>query len=71
VFSAHIHILIRHCIGTAPAFLIDRPKLGPAYNALGLSYVEEGRLSEAKTAFEQAIRVDPEYAQAENNLGAL
>src|SRR3989442_14072505 len=29
-----------------------------------------GRLDEARGAFEQAPRLDPEYAQAHNNLGA-
>ena len=47
------------------------PKLGLAYNALGMIYVQEGQVSEAEAAFQKAIRVDPQYAEAKSNLGAL
>jgi Flp pilus assembly protein TadD len=40
-------------------------------NQLGMSYHLLGRFPEAQTAYQRAIKADPEYAAARNNLGAL
>ena len=39
-----------------------------AYNNLGLLWLKAGRLSEAKTAFEEALRQKPDDTAARNNL---
>ncbi len=38
---------------------------------LGLSYVKSGKHLEAVNAFKQAIRIEPDYADAHYNLGIL
>jgi tetratricopeptide (TPR) repeat protein len=42
-----------------------------AYNRLGRLLVQAKRYEEAKSAFENAIRIDPNFAMAHSNLGAL
>lgn len=39
------------------------------YNALGVSYVRDGKLDKGITQFETAVRVQPGYVTAWNNLG--
>ena len=40
-------------------------------NVLGMSYHFLGRLKESQTAYERAIKADPDWAAPRNNLGAL
>jgi tetratricopeptide (TPR) repeat protein len=39
------------------------------WNSLGLCHISAGRIREASQAFEQAIRIDANFADAYNNLG--
>jgi tetratricopeptide (TPR) repeat protein len=42
-----------------------------AWNGLGMSYLDAGRLDEADRAFLKALSIDPDYELALNNIGAL
>jgi Tfp pilus assembly protein PilF len=42
----------------------------PAYH-LGLVYLRQGQLDQAKAAFEQAITISPQYPEAYYNLGSI
>jgi tetratricopeptide (TPR) repeat protein len=42
--------------------------LGPAYNNLGVVLFKQGRFGEARTAFENCLRVDPAHRGAQSNL---
>lgn len=44
---------------------------GPAHNHLGVELAKQGRLAEARTNFEEAIRLEPRWADPYNNLGNL
>ena len=39
------------------------------YNALGVSYVRDGKLEKGITQFENAVKLQPGYVTAWNNLG--
>lgn len=39
------------------------------YNALGVSYVRDGKLEKGITQFETAVKLQPGYVTAWNNLG--
>lgn len=41
------------------------------YNYLGMALLKQGRLAEARRAFQGAIRLDPGYAQVYANLGVV
>lgn len=43
----------------------------PAYNQLGIFYRESGRFTEARAAYESALKINPDYALAQRNLGIL
>ena len=45
------------------------PKLTEAHNLLGVAYDKKGMADRAKDSYERAIKVEPEDAQALNNLG--
>ncbi len=47
----------------------DFPDLADPYNNLAVLHAAAGELDEAKTALEQALRLQPEHAQAQENLG--
>ena len=42
-----------------------------SWNSLGLLYEQEGKLDQAREAYQKAIRLDPGYADGHNNLGAM
>lgn len=42
-----------------------------SWNSLGLLYEQEGRLDQAREAYEKALRLNPDYADSHNNLGAM
>ncbi|HVM48880.1 MAG TPA: tetratricopeptide repeat protein [Candidatus Acidoferrum sp.] len=44
---------------------------GPAHNHLGVALAQEGRAAEARAQFEEAIRLNPSWADPRNNLGDL
>ena len=46
----------------------DDPKL---YNAMGLAYMGKGLLKEAESYFEKALKLNPDYSEARNNLGVV
>lgn len=47
----------------------DFPDLADPYNNLAVLYAANGELDEAKASLEQALRLQPEHAQAQENLG--
>jgi tetratricopeptide (TPR) repeat protein len=47
------------------------PNLSGPYTNLGLLYFREGKIDEAQTAFEQAIKVNPKSAVSYNHLGII
>nr|XP_028948642.1 tetratricopeptide repeat domain-containing protein PYG7, chloroplastic isoform X4 [Malus domestica] len=47
----------------------DDQDLAQVYNALGVSYVREGKLAKGITQFETAVKLQPGYVTAWNNLG--
>lgn len=47
----------------------DFPDLADPYNNLAVLHAAAGELDEAKAALEQALRLQPEHAQAQENLG--
>lgn len=42
-----------------------------SWNSLGLLYEQEGKLDQAREAYQKALRLDPSYADGHNNLGAM
>lgn len=42
-----------------------------SWNSLGLLYEQEGKLDQAREAYQKAIRLNPGYADGHNNLGAM
>lgn len=46
-----------------------RPNNPRAHNCFGLALLAQGRLLEAVGQYEQALRIQPDYAEAHNNLG--
>lgn len=42
-----------------------------SWNSLGLLYEQEGKLDQAREAYEKALRLNPDYADSHNNLGAI
>lgn len=46
-----------------------RSNFAPYHNNIGLAYKESHRLDDAKSSFEESIRIDPDYASAYLNLG--
>jgi tetratricopeptide (TPR) repeat protein len=47
----------------------DDQDLAQVYNALGVCYVRDGKLEKGITQFETAVRLQPGYVTAWNNLG--
>lgn len=47
----------------------DFPDLADPYNNLAVLHAAAGELDEAKAALDQALRVQPDHAQAQENLG--
>ena len=47
----------------------DYPELPEPYNNLAVLYAGQGQLDKARAALEMAIRANPEYATAQENLG--
>jgi protein O-mannosyl-transferase len=54
--------LWRHSIDVSPGDYI-------AYDGLGFTLLQEGRISDAIVSYEKAIQIKPNYVQAHNNLG--
>ncbi len=49
----------------------DYPELPEVQNNLGVMYASKGKLDMAKYAFEQALRNNPTYATAHENMGDI
>ena len=49
----------------------DYPDLADPYNNLAVLHAARGELDLARQALEQAVRLQPEHAQAQENLGDL
>ncbi|BAT94419.1 Tetratricopeptide repeat domain-containing protein [Vigna angularis] len=47
----------------------DNPDLAQVYNALGVSYVRDGKVDKGIAQFETAVKLQPGYVTAWNNLG--
>jgi Flp pilus assembly protein TadD len=56
-------------IATFEALTRDYPELGEPYNNLAVLHAGRDELDQARAALEQAIRVQPSYALARENLG--
>lgn len=63
---------LRHepeAIGILETLTEDHPDLAEPYNNLAVLYAASGRYSMARAALEQALRLNPTYATAHENLG--
>lgn len=49
----------------------DYPELAEPYNNLAVLYAQDNQLDKARTALEMAIRTNPSYATAHENLGDI
>lgn len=47
----------------------EYPEIAEPYNNLAVLYAQAGELDLARTALEQAVRINPSYAEALHNLG--
>ncbi len=47
------------------------PKLSPAFNHLGLVYMETKRFPKAEEAFKKALALNPNYPEVLNNIGVM
>jgi tetratricopeptide (TPR) repeat protein len=47
------------------------PNSAPLYNKLGIAYLQYGNHKEARKNFNEAIKLDPRFVDALNNLGAV
>jgi len=47
------------------------PEFAPAYNHLGIIYMETKRFSKSEEAFKTALKLSPNYPEVYNNLGVL
>jgi tetratricopeptide (TPR) repeat protein len=56
-------------IATLQGITADFPELAEPYNNLAVLQAAEGQLADARTSLEVAIRIDPAYAVAHENLG--
>ena len=66
---------IHENFGTAVNFYRSALRVNPAnpklQNKLGMAYLQMGNRGPARKAFAQAIKFDPKYATALNNMGAV
>ena len=46
-------------------------KFAPVYNQLGFLQLKAGQTANAESNFKTAIALDPQYAEAQSNLGVL
>jgi tetratricopeptide (TPR) repeat protein len=58
-------------IGTFASITEDYPELPEPYNNLAVLYAGQGQYEKAKSALEMAIRTNPNYSTAHENLGDI
>lgn len=58
-------------IATFQALTQDYPELPEPYNNLAALYASQNELEKARTALEMAVRINPSYAIAHENLGDI
>ena len=58
-------------ISTFTTITEDYPELPEPYNNLAVLYAGQGQLDQARAALEMAIRINPSYAIAHENLGDI
>ncbi|HLY97145.1 MAG: tetratricopeptide repeat protein [Sideroxydans sp.] len=58
-------------IGTFTSITEDYPELPEPYNNLAVLYAGQGQYEKAKSALEMAIRTNPNYSTAHENLGDI
>jgi tetratricopeptide (TPR) repeat protein len=58
-------------IATFQALTQDYPELPEPYNNLAALYASQNELDKARTALEMAVRMNPSYAIAHENLGDI
>jgi tetratricopeptide (TPR) repeat protein len=61
----------QEAIGTFSQLTLDYPELPEPYNNLAVLYAAQNQLDSARAALEMALRADPGYAIAYENLGDL
>jgi Flp pilus assembly protein TadD len=56
-------------ISVGERLIAEHPRDGKLHSALGASYIDAGKLVQARLQLEEAIRLAPELADAQTNLG--
>ncbi len=60
---------VNEAITTLTQLTQDYPELAEPYNNLAVLYAGQGQLDKARAALEMAVRANPDYAIAHENLG--
>lgn len=68
---ARIHKQYGAAVGYYRAAIKNEPKNPALYNKLGIAYLQYGNHKEARKEFNQAIKLNPQFVDALNNLGAV
>lgn len=68
---ARIHKQYGAAVGYYRAALKNEPRNPALYNKLGIAYLQYGNHKEARKQFNQAIKLNPQFVDALNNVGAV
>jgi tetratricopeptide (TPR) repeat protein len=58
-------------IASAELDVRDEPHVAAAHTVLATRYLSAGRVADARTQLEEALRLDPRHAEARSNLGVV